>query len=136
MSEMSILGASAREVAQIRYLAYLLFEENERIAREIDLRMSEVIGIINAQLAEIKQVAVCRKCIDRITSERVISVLRKRPRVDYSRSSKLRSNAVSVAKGGYLVPLDGHRERLTHPAGYRRPQDHVAITDALGAENS
>jgi len=93
--ELSILESAAEEIARLRYNAYLLFDENERLSNEIYLRATEIMNIVSSRISQLKQVIPSRGIVARSVTERLFVSWRKRPDVNYSISGAAPPDAIS-----------------------------------------
>jgi len=108
MDERQILMSVAMEIARLRYQAYVLYEENQRLSLEIEFRIKAVSDLINARLAEFPRVARHRRRNVKVAVENIFSTLRKRPKVDCMALRILRANAISLNDSRNFIPFYRH----------------------------
>jgi len=108
MDERQILTTAAMEVAQLRYQAYVLYEENRRLSFEIEFRIKAVSDLINARIAELTHVIHHHQCNVKEIVENKFSALRTMPKIDYTALSTIRANAISPADSCKVVPFYRH----------------------------
>jgi hypothetical protein len=105
MDEKSLLETAAEDVAKLRYLAYVLFDDNERLSVEIDLRLRPVANLILSRLQELEQAK--RSIKYELFIERSLSKLRAYPKVDYSTKTP-KSDSTLFSGSRNLPPFKRH----------------------------